>query len=272
MAPGNGRVSTRRSNKNKKEPQTAGSNAAPGNKPAAPAQSLPRDDKLPAEKPNINKSAKAQQGSTPPESVSDISFKYIDKRSEADIPTSTGKNLNKEDYPTNIEHLSYSSPSETHVRALNEMGDNRGNLSSTSPGLPNTSQMFLVSPHQQLATQALISTPDDPWHLTFNELKVMQARMGTLEKLEAAILDFARQLQAINNRTNDTEKKISDNADEIKELKEEITKRRDTVESQQSTIQNLHKIKDDFTKNSKKIVSTKNEQNITNTCRTGDSD
>lgn len=111
---------------------------------------------------------------------------------------------------------------------------------------------------QQTPEDIFTSSPEDPWHLTFNELKVMRARMGTLEKVEAATLDFAQQLQAFTNKTTALEKNTSQNALKIKQLEQEILKLQETVGKQQNTIQNVYKIKEKFSKNSQKIVSEMN--------------
>lgn len=125
------------------------------------------------------------------------------------------------------------------------------------PNPENLSQQVTI-PQQAPPSDVFDSQPEDPWHLTFNELKTMRARMGTLEKVEAASLNFAQKLQAISARTNATETKISHNAEAIQELKKEILKLRETVDNQQITIQNLHKVKDEFTQTSRKTVSEMN--------------
>lgn len=244
-----------------KGPQTADPNSQALASPATASCSPACNEKLPTVKQNQNqnKSKKGKQRSTTRESVSDLSFTYVDRDLEENTSTFSGNNTNHDGNPAKIDGVSGSSPTRADSPASLEVGDNRENESKTIP--PHTldmPQQGTTCPQQQPPADIFTSLPEDPWHLTYNELKVMRARMGTLEKVEAATLDFAQQLQAITSKAAATESKISSNSDKIKELKEEIGKLRETVDSQQSTIKNLHKIKDEFTKTSHKTVSEMN--------------
>lgn len=98
-------------------------------------------------------------------------------------------------------------------------------MGSTTPQSQETSQEIPTKEQQQQhPSDAFTSSPGDPWHLTFNELKVMRARMGTLEKVEAATLNFAQQLQAITSRTGDLEAKLSRNSKDIKTSANKISR------------------------------------------------
>lgn len=253
MAPRNGKASNRNSNKKKKEPQAANPNAKSNTPPAQAKKSPARNKGLPASKHNNNKSPKE---SSPPASVSDLSFTYVDNNSEINTLAPMKDYVDhEENYPDPQQRLNLSE-NMTSPGASGMVGDNKGNLIS-----PDTLDSTPQSPsdlEQHRPTHDLLSKPEDPWHVTFNELRTMRARMGTLEKVEAATLDFAQQLQALTTRTSSNEAKISQNTDDITALKEEIYKLREKVESQQNTITNLQKVKDEFSQKSHKIVSEMN--------------
>lgn len=150
-----------------------------------------------------------------------------------------------------------------------EVGDNRG-LSVTPAILPQPSQPteMELPPTIDNPEKTLQSTPDDPWHLTFNELRAMRSRMQTLGKLETATLDFAKQLQAISSKTASTETKVQAHSTKIEELQQNITTLRNTVESQQNIILELQQnkndisqMKEDILKNSQKIADSQLSKN-----------
>lgn len=191
-------------------------------------------------------------------SVSDLSFTFIDKVLEEKTEPPTGENHNSAGINESKENSEPSLVS-ANIRASDEVSDNRG---SQSPGTPHdhtlSLQQEMASSGQQTTSETFVSTPEDPWHLTYTELKLMRARIGTLEKVEAATLDFAQQLQAITDRTANVEASTSQNSHKITELEEEIKDLRKTVDSQKKELQSLHKIKEDFTKTSHKSISEMN--------------
>lgn len=262
MSPRNGSGSTRSSSRNKsgrKEPHTADHNAQQTNSQAPPALSTPRDKKLPAVKKTKTKSPLPKHKTTSQDNVSELSFTFVDTDNidkdsssvqELYAHNTTSHELNKDDTE---------SPVKTVISPPPKVGDNRDSLAALSvpqPAMENppSSTPTIPSP----PAPSLHSSPGDPWHTTFNELQVMRARMGTLEKVEAATLDFAQQLQALRGEASATEERVSANADKIKAMGEEITKLRTTVEKQQNTIKDLHKMREDFKNISRTNVSEMN--------------
>lgn len=166
-----------------------------------------------------------------------------------------------------------SSASAGELSATGEMGDNKGSPSSTTqpsssvptsvttrsmaqqPSLEQTESHPLTTNEISTLNNAgdiFNSTPSDPWHLTFMELRAIRT-------------DFALQLQTINTNAASTERKVSTNSCQIKEMTEELQALRKIVDSQQQEIKELHKIKQDlaktkqeFSKTSKKSISEMN--------------
>lgn len=193
--------------------------------------------------------------------VSDLSFTFIDDEKEKidNNPVSSDRTVTD----NAIENPKGCDLTDTDIRPTLVVGDNRG-LSSQAYSPPNEVNVSpslgeSIPPPSHLCPHHLHSSQEDPWHLTFNELKEMRVRMGSLEKVEAATLDFAKQLQAILQKTTNTDKNVSVNTDKIKAMEEEISKLKLTVENQQCTIQGLQKMKDDFKKISHKNVSEMNK-------------
>lgn len=205
-----------------------------------------------------SKSPNENPNSSGPEFVSDLSFTFIDTISKDNTPVSSEEMLGLDDNHSELHQHLACLENMTGVRPSVEVGDNKGRLSPTAKLSLDSTQQSPINPQQQIPTGSLVSKPEDPWHLTYNELKIMRARMGTLENVEEATLEFAQRLQALTNRAATNETKISQNTDEIKGLKEEIAKLRDKVDSQQNTISNMNKIKDDFSQKSHRIVSEMN--------------
>lgn len=257
MPPRNGNKSTKNSNRNKghnKEPQPAVRNASEVLMQTRSSCSPSRDDKLPENKKTKTKTS-TRRKSTSPENVSDLSFTFMDGISDQNLITkenSEGITVNSKDSHVLMETTI------THVRASHDVSDNEG-TPFVDPTLQQqiSLQESLSTEHSE-HTHPLTSSPEDPWHLTYNELKIMRSRMGTLEKVEAATLDFARQLQSLTGKTTATEKKVSNNTTKIKEMGKEILELRATVEKQQSTIQSLQKLKEDFKNISHKNISEMN--------------
>lgn len=189
-----------------------------------------------------------------------LSFTYVEDHSGVSSPNIQREKLRCVKTFVELQEKSGSPQNHAYTSAPGEMGDNTGHPSiKASSSLQDPSQVPMDVQQQYQPSGLFISSPEDPWHLTFNELKVMRARIGTLENVEAATLEFAKQLQSITTRTTTAEANISRNSDEINALKEEMAKLRDTVYKQQETIDNLHKVKEDFSKTSHKRVSEMNK-------------
>lgn len=265
MSPRNGGKSSRSSSRirrNKKESQPAANNAHPAALKALDNKSPSCNGKLPSAK-----EKKTKTTTNTSDDVSDLSFTFNDTQSVRHKQSE----INSSNQISNFQDRNLplpNSPLSGDNRVTLEVSDNRdsssipdvvspmdnnnspGNM-STTPSLP---ELPLSSPPEQLFN----SSPEDPWHLTFNELRTMRARMGTLEKVEAATLNFAQELQALLGKTAATEKKASLNETRIEGMKKEIAHLRTTVENQQHTIQGLQKLKEDFKKISHKNISEMN--------------
>lgn len=262
MPPRNRNKTTRSSSRNRgnrKESLTTSTNSLKVSSPAHANQSPARSEQLPSAKKNKTKTSPAQQKPVSPEGVSDLSFTFIDTNNSDNQNTTNEFNSNQSRSPQSS-NKAYTAPSHPdNERPPQQMGDNRGSLdleefSEDTHG--NLSSEVNTSPPPSVPP--LDSSPEDPWHNTYNELKVMRSRMGTLEKVEAATLNFAQQLQILTGNFSATEKKVSANTDNIKKMEEEIKKLRTTVENQQQTIQDLQKLKDDFKNISHKNISEMN--------------
>lgn len=136
--------------------------------------------------------------------------------------------------------VSFSTPE--GVGATAGVGDNRGFEFAFNPEHSET----LPGQHDDGPFK---SSPTDPWHLTFTELKMMRARMNTLEKVEAATLDFAKQLQDLTNKTASAGSTASSNTQKLQEMEEQIVSLKAMVDNQQQTINDLKTIRDDLAKN-----------------------
>lgn len=263
MPPRNGRVSTRNSNhnknKNKKGPPTAVPCAQQDHSPSnrIPKPNSPsRDDKLPLPNQNKDLPPMDQNKTTSSENVSELSFTFMDKDSPENETTPSKHHSNIIDNPRH--DFSPACPATLTNSTPLRVSDNRGSPPpmNSHPSF-NPAQQTMFCP-QQPPADYFSSTPNDPWHLTYNELRTMRARMGTLQQVEAATLDFAKQLQTLTDRSTATEAKVSNNEQSIQELREELNSLKKTVNDQQQTIQNLKKVKEDFKKVSQKSVSEMN--------------
>lgn len=255
MSPPIGGKSTRSSSRGrskKKEPQSAALDARAALSLEPSLQSPSRSQSLPPRNKNKQASKKVSPISAP-----------VDLSTETDdLSTLASCNAESVQVNSDFEKVSGLNPSKDNVRATHEMGDNRETDSPKlpdlsppppAPALPSTTTPASIHPDDPFQ-----SSPEDPWHLTYTELRVMRGRMGTLESVEAATLEFAKQLQALSSRTANTETGVASNTNKIKELGEEIRTLRKTVEDQQNTIQDLNKVKEDFAKKSHQTIDEMN--------------
>lgn len=278
MPPRNGSKSIRSSSRNKgkkKDPQPAVNNAHHASSPAAHHFSPTRNEELPSAKKTTTKVASlTAEPSESPEHVSDLSFTFIDTQNINH--TCNSKETSVNGLVTSDSSENKQTDSANDGTSLDMSDNTEFSMSTYPPNVSTPSQDIISSGYETPPpVHPFNSTPEDPWHLTFNELKTMRARMGTLEKVEAATLNFAQQLQELTGRNSATEKKVSSNTNKIKEMREEIvklrdtvekqqqaiqeiSKLRDTVEKQQQTIQGLHKLKDDFKKTSHNNITEMN--------------
>lgn len=247
MAPRNGCNSSRNSNKakgKKTEQQTASPHAHAKSSEASPRRSRSRNNRLPPE--NVNNSPPKEVSSAVPQ-VTHIDEMNASSATLINSPTSSESLVV-------VEHVLKSQILQDTAVAPGGVSDN-GGLENTSPPLDATGISPTMVPPPIIANSdnPLHSTPDDPWHLTYIELKAMRARMVTLERVEEATLDFAKQLQAFSGRTSSTETKVLAHTSKIQvhdtkiqALEKEIASLRSTVDDQQQTIQELQQIKVDL--------------------------
>lgn len=237
MPPRNGNSATRSSNRNrskKKDPQTADSHAQ-HNTPKSPMLSSPQHNKpLPSANQNKTSSSTVSTHST---SVTD---KEMAGASNAPIPQS--KTSVHCDSIEN-EQLGFSFSAPENETATDKVGDNRGSGATVTPSISTTHPNELIVPttmqtlentslppsgtlplpfNQVQPEDPFKSSPTDPWHLTFNELRAMRQ-------------DFAQQMQTITNRIASTESSAHTNAGNIKGIEEKIQSVRETTESAIST-------------------------------------
>lgn len=230
----NGGFTTRSSNRGSlrsKEPQTA---APPTLRKTsrAPANNSPlRKNTLPAS--NNNKPS--------PKNVSSSPGSTAHKSNERALQDSIKQSINSVDQTKAQNNIEVSSPNSDHVRATAKVSDNRGSQNMLGPSMENapanppsqdlvqqssnvstnlTSDFTPISMSTYKDGDPLNSTPSDPWHLTYMELRAIR-------------LEFAQQLQTITNRTASTESKVSINSGQIKEMGEHINALQETIKNQQ---------------------------------------
>lgn len=239
MSPKNGSGSTRKSNRNKtkkKDSQIAVSDARTTSLTASQCSTPSRSSELPLRNPN----------KSPTETVSS-------SPSSSDNPNYINSALNQ-DSITGVTDDTLGSPlhvfesklSLSTLAAAAEVSDNRAILSpmATPPQLestPTTSASIVPEDIFQ-------SAPTDPWHLTFNELRAMRARMSTLDRLEKVTEDLALQLQGITSKTNNMETNISKNNAQIKTLGKDVSGLRKDIDKQYKDSQLMSKEIKDFKK------------------------
>lgn len=244
---------TRSRNKNK-EPRFAGPNTRSSSVPAPTRLSHPRHEPLPNDNKNISPAATVSRNPSP-----EASYNQTKSSQDPFLDNSVSLTL------FNGPQQGYDSlNSQDNLGASAGMGDNRGSSSNAIPPPPPSPLAdkdklpgITLPDHTDEAFQ---STPNDPWHLTFTELRAMRTRMQTLASLESATLDFARQLQAISDRTANTELNVQSHSTKIKVLENEISTLKNTVDSQQIVIKDLQesaqdvlKMKEQMGKNSQAI-------------------
>lgn len=209
----------------KKDPQTTVSHAQAGSLSSPPCSSPTNNRRLPPR----------DQNKHTPEVVS--------------IPTSlTDKQINTQQSPEPV-LISQSSAkasgvinqildyqSNTHPLApTGKMGDNRATL---PPGdTPPREENAFTSTNSTDLQDLLKSSPDDPWHLAFTELREMRAGMTTIDRLEKVTMEIALQLKTITDRTSTMETTVSQNNFHIKGIDRDVAGLKKEVEKQQKECQ-----------------------------------
>lgn len=240
MSPRNGEEKARNSSRGrgkKKEPHPATPAANVRSSSSTTRLSRSRNKPHPTDNQNI----------TEPQTVSNLSS------SEANIE------LQKTDDTSSLDNARSGSPIKTIQAgsdvlvipspggATAEVSDNRGSTMTLDPKPPLSPLSLMTLPTSSgLSDEVFQSNPDDPWHLTYTELRAMRARMKTLEAVEAATLDFAKQLQAVSTRTATTETTVKSHSTKIEDMEKKITALQSTVEKQNLTIQELQKTRQDL--------------------------
>lgn len=102
------------------------------------------------------------------------------------------------------------------------------------------------------------STPDDPWHLTFTELRAMRVRMLTLERLETATNNFTSQMQSVCTRTTNLESVTGHTSNQMAEVREEVAALKKSV--QDSAPEKLVEMKGEISALKKIVQNSKIDQ------------
>lgn len=81
------------------------------------------------------------------------------------------------------------------------------------------------------------SSPGDPWHLTFTELREMRTRMTTMDRLEKVTMEIALQLKTITDKTTTMEADVSQNKVHINEMGRDMAGMRKELDKQHKECQ-----------------------------------
>lgn len=221
-------VSTRTSNRdkaNKKGPQTTVPDATAGYSPVSSSLSPTLDRQLPPEnqnKPSL-KTVSMPSLQAVDKNLVDTSLGHISNNSSSVKPNSSSKPNSEYQYDPNT------------LAPTEKVGDNRA-LSCTGD-TPLQESPPIQNPPPQTPKDPYFSSPEDPWHLTFTELREMRSRMTTLDRLEKVTGDLAQQLIAISKKATTIETKVIKNSAQIKEVNNDVTGLRKEVEQQHKNSQ-----------------------------------
>lgn len=237
--------SSKNNKKETKEPQPAASNAPANSSHKSPRASRHRNKQLPPE----------HQNNTDQVSVS---FLFSPDHKQSNSPKLTpSKPLDKvkEVYSgdTSVEKnlISMSPTLSENIRASPEVGDNREIPTIEAPssaassmeiqtasqhlqdqnGPPDLSLETPIAPLPPMDKDKFSSSPDDPWHLTFTELRAMRTRMQTLDRLEIVTNNLARQMTSISTRTTKLESEIGHTSNQLSEVREDFVVLKKTVQA-----------------------------------------
>lgn len=136
------------------------------------------------------------------------------------------------------------------VNATLQVSDNTGSQGAVSAPLPpddiqdNRPGMDGKEPQDPFK-----SSPMDPWHLTFTELRAMRA---TTES-------FSKELQLATSRTTKIEASVDSNIDRITTLEKEVQSLKNTVQKQEEIISGVKSVKEDFSKKSARVIEQMND-------------
>lgn len=188
------------------------------------------------------------QNKTSPEKVSNMVISNEQSEEVNVIPNDSQLSSGPVDISDTEIHDKVSEHVPNNKGALGGVSDNRGSPTPVLYPLQQTIQNGQEPPSpSDNQTKDLQSTPEDPWHLTFTELRAMRSRMQTLEKLEAATVEFAQQMQTISSRTATTEATVKTHSTDITKLQQQVTSLHNTVHTQQGIIQELRQKTEEFT-------------------------
>lgn len=98
------------------------------------------------------------------------------------------------------------------------------------------------------------STPDDPWHLAYNELRAMGERISKLDKIEKDVSTLNSQLSGIVSRTSDLEVSVQDHSKDITSLKSDLSKIQSSTDEYDTSFKDLWTFTND--------IATKADQRI----------
>lgn len=171
---------TSRSRSKKKEPLTAAPNATDTSPAPQSASSPTRDPQLLLDNQNKRTASTVRN-----DSVSTISVASPEGASNSVIDNSLSSSTD-----FNNEGGSGCHSTGDNLRATAKVSDNRALSTETvSPACPSPSHVAMPFSPPRTAEDPFHSLPGDPWHHTFQELRAMQGRMLTLDKLESLPAD-----------------------------------------------------------------------------------
>lgn len=218
MSPHNNGSTTRNSSrgrKKNKEPLTATPSSNAYSSPAPPLQSPSHTEGPPLDKQN---KLSPDNVSTPLPPVESQDSPKTDKGRVIDNSESGDLTI--------LDNKCSGSRTKKNTRATTaEVSDNRelSLAAATSLASPLPPNSALPSPLQNVE-DFLNPSPDDPWHVTYAELKNMRARLLTLDKVEAATIDLDRQSKAADTDIKQNSSRIRDVGQDVKKLRKDLEK------------------------------------------------
>lgn len=131
-----------------------------------------------------------------------------------------------------------------------EVGDIRGSM--PTDGIPPTQAPRQIlppvppPPKQDPPPPLPPSKPEDPWHLTFQELAFIRERVKTLDNIERSTEKHTQQLEGVVRRTVDLESAVEAATARIRELNDEVSTLKSVVAKQDKAITSLSNLKEEF--------------------------
>lgn len=83
------------------------------------------------------------------------------------------------------------------------------------------------------------STPEDPWHLAYTELRAMGKRMAQLDKIERDVTSLKTQMETVSKRTEQLENVVRNHTSDINSVKSDIAGIKSSIEKQNESVEQL---------------------------------